>query len=400
MAPPHAKRPPSTRKRMFWMLLITVLVFGGVFAAWAAIQAMMNSFFDDMPQPPVAVATFDARAEQWSGRLEAVGSLVAVNGTNVTTEAGGVVQKIAFQAGQPVQAGSLLVELTSDAELATLQALEASAKLAGVQAERWRTLGTDQLVSQAEVEERTTQAATARAQAESQRALIAQKRIRAPFDGVLGIRQVDLGEYVAPGSPIVSLQSLDPIYLNFTLPGQELAHVREGLGVRARVDSIDGQEFEGTVTAIEPAVDPDTRNFKVQATLDNPEHLLRPGSFARVEFEIGEEQDVVVIPQTAVAFNPYGNVVYVVVPAEGNAGDEGGSDAEGDAGSEGPELIVRQRFVTTGGTRGDMIVVTRGLEPGETVVNGGLLRLRNDAAVTINNEVQPTADESPQPPNR
>src|SRR5699024_5134159 len=140
--------------------------------------------------------------------------------------------------------------------------------------------------------------------------------------------------------------------------------------------------------------------FKVQATLDNPEHLLRPGSFARVEFEIGEEQDVVVIPQTAVAFNPYGNVVYVVVPAEGNAGDEGGRDAEGDAGSEGPELLVRPRFVTTGGPRGDMIVVTRGLEPGETVVNGGLLRLRNDAAVTINNEVQPTADESPQPPNR
>src|SRR5690554_3038685 len=381
---------------MVWMLLITVLVFGGVFAAWAAIQAMMNSFFDDMPQPPVAVATFDARAEQWSGRLEAVGTLVAVNGTDVTTEAGGVVQKIAFEAGQPVQAGSLLVELTSDAELATLEALEASAKLAGVQAERWRTLGTDQLVSQAEVEERATQAATARAQAESQRALIAQKRIRAPFDGILGIRQVDLGEYLAPGSPIVSLQSLDPIYLNFTLPEQELAHVREGLGVRARVDSIDGREFEGTVTAIEPSVDPDTRNFRVQATLENPEHLLRPGSFARVGFEVGQEQDVVVIPQTAVAFNPYGNVVYVVMPAEGEgAVGEAGDAQDGDAG-----LIARQRFVTTGTTRGDMITVTRGLEPGETVVNGGLLRLRNDAAVVVNNEVQPTADERPAPPNR
>src|SRR5690606_35727546 len=218
MARPHAKRPPSTRKRMFWMLLITVLVFGGVFLAWAAIQAMMNSFFDDMPQPPVAVAIFDARAEQWGGRQEAVGTLVAVNGTDVTTEAGGVVQKIAFEAGQPVEAGALLVELNSAAELATLEALEASANQARVQAERWRTLGADRLVSQADVEERATQAATARAQAESQRALVAQKRIRAPFDGVLGIRRVDLGQYVAPGEPIVSLQSLDPIYLDFTLP--------------------------------------------------------------------------------------------------------------------------------------------------------------------------------------
>lgn len=394
MANPDATRPPSARKRMFWTLLITVLVFGGVFAVWAVMQAGMNRFFDDMPQPPVSVATFDARAEQWSGRLEAVGTLAAVNGTDVTTEAGGVVQKIAFEAGQPVSAGTLLVELNSAAELASLEALEASAKLATVQAERWRTLGADRLVSQAEVEERATQAATAHAQAESQRALIAQKRIRAPFDGELGIRRVNLGQYVAPGDPIVSLQSLDPVFLDFTLPEQELGQVREGMTVRARVDSLDGREFAGTVTAIEPAVDPATRNFRVQATLDNPERLLRPGSFARVQFEVGQDEDVVVIPQTAVAFNPYGNVVYLVVPApEGEA-----ATAQDEA--EGPNLIARQRFVTTGRTRGDMIEVTRGLEPGETVVNGGLLRLRNDAAVVVNNEVQPSADEDPQPANR
>lgn len=394
MANPDANRPPSTRKRMFWTLLITVLVFGGVFALWGAMRTMMNSFFDDMPQPPVSVTTFEARAERWSGRLEAVGTLVAVNGTDVTTEAGGVVQRITFEPGQPVKAGSLLVELTSDAEMATLEALEASANLARVQADRWRALGTEQLVSQAEVEERATQAATARAQAESQRALIAQKRIRAPFDGVLGIRKVDLGEYLAPGAPIVSLQSLDPIFLDFTLPEQELGSLREGMAVRARVDSIGGRDFEGQVTAIEPAVDPDTRNFRVQATFDNPDHLLRPGAFARVELEVGEDEDVVVIPQTAVAFNPYGNVVYVVIPAE----DDGENTDEADA--EGDRLIVRQRFIDTGPTRGDMIVVTRGLAPGETVVNGGLLRLRNDAAVVINNEVQPSADERPQPPNR
>ncbi len=394
MAKPSAKRPPSTRKRLFWTVLLTVIVFGGVFGAWALMQSMMNAFFDDMPQPPVAVATFDARADRWSGRLEAVGTLMAVNGTDVTTEAGGVVQKIAFEAGQPVTAGTLLVELNSAAELANLEALEASAELALVQAERWRELGTERLVSQAEVDERATQAATARAQAESQRALIAQKRIRAPFDGELGIRRVNLGQYVAPGEPIVSLQSLDPIFLNFTLPEQELGSVREGMAVRAMVDSLEGREFEGTVTAIEPAVDPDTRNFRVQATLANPDRLLRPGSFARVEFEVGGEREVVVIPQTAVAFNPFGNVVYLVVPAE-----EGEAGAQGDD-AEGPNLIARQRFVTTGRTRGDMIEVTRGLEPGETVVNGGLLRLRNDAAVVVNNEVQPSADEDPRPANR
>ena len=394
MAKPSAPRAPSTRKRMFWTVLVTVIVFGGVFAAWAAMQSMMNAFFDDMPQPPVSVATFDARAERWSGRLEAVGTLMAVNGTDVTTEAGGVVQKIAFEAGQPVTAGTLLVELNSAAELANLEALEASAELASVQAERWRELGTERLVSQAEVDERATQAATARAQAESQRALIAHKRIRAPFDGELGIRRVNLGQYVAPGEPIVSLQSLDPIFLNFTLPEQELGSVREGMAVRAMVDSLEGREFEGTVTAIEPAVDPDTRNFRVQATLANPDRLLRPGSFARVEFEVGGEREVVVIPQTAVAFNPFGNVVYLVVPAE-----EGEAGAQGDD-AEGPNLIARQRFVTTGRTRGDMIEVTRGLEPGETVVNGGLLRLRNDAAVVVNNEVQPSADEDPRPANR
>src|SRR5690606_40835312 len=197
--------------------------------ARAPVPPTMNRLADDLPQPPGAVAACDARADQWSGRLAAAGTLAAVTGTAATPEAGGVVQKIAFEAGQPVEAGALLVELNSAAELATLEALEASANLARVQAERWRALGADRLVSEAEVEERATQAATARAQAESQRALIAQKRIRAEFDGVPCIRLVDLGEYVAPGNPIVSLQSLDPIYLDFTLPEPELGNVRQGL---------------------------------------------------------------------------------------------------------------------------------------------------------------------------
>ena len=276
MAKPDPSRKPSARKRMFWMLLITVLVFGGVFAVWGAMRVMMNRFFDDMPQPAVAVSTFEARAERWEGSLEAVGTLVAVNGTDVTAEAGGVVQKIAFEAGQPVKAGALLVELNSAAELATLEALDASARQARTQAERWRTLGRDKLVSQADVEERATQAATARAQAEAQRAVIAQKRVRAPFDGILGIRKVNLGQFVAPGDPIVSLQSLDPVFVNFSLPGAaDPAGARRPDRARPRGRAA-RPRVPGTITAIVSRAWMPAPATTVQATVANPTARCAP----------------------------------------------------------------------------------------------------------------------------
>lgn len=397
MSRTEAPRRPRPRLRMFVMLIIVAVVFGGVFLVQFLSGRAMNDFFDNMPQPPVAITTFDAERQSWSTPLEAVGTLVAVNGTDVTTEAGGVVRRLAFEPGQPVKAGTVLVELNTDNELAVLRASEAAAKLAVVQRDRWRELGETQLVSRAEVEERATQAATSLAEVEAQRALIAQKTIRAPFDGVLGIRKVNLGQYVSPGTPIVGLQQLDPIFLDFALPEQQLPLVREGATLQAVVDALPGESFEGTITAIEPSVDPGTRNFMVQATLANPQGKLRPGAFARVGLAVGGEQDVVVIPQTAVSFNPYGNAVYVVSeqPADPDAPKSEGEDAQA-----GPTLIVRQRFVTTGATRGDLIAVTDGLEPGERVATSGLLKLRNDAVVTINNRVQPSADAAPTPENR
>lgn len=390
-------RKPRPALRMIVMLIVVAVVFGGVFLAKAMMGKGMNDFFDNMPQPPVAITTFDAAQQAWSTPLEAVGTLVAVNGTDVTTEAGGVVRKLSFEAGQPVKAGTVLVELNTDNEVAVLRSSEAAAKLATVQRDRWRELGQTQLVSQAEVEERATQAATSLAQVEAQRALIAQKTIRAPFDGVLGIRKVNLGQYIAPGTPIVSLQQLDPIYLDFSLPEQQLPLITTGATLQAVIDALPGEPFEGTVTAIEPSVDPGTRNFQVQATLANPDGKLRPGAFARVGLAVGGEQNVVVIPQTAVTFNPYGNAVYVVSekPADPDAPKAEGEDAQ-----QGPTLIVRQRFVTTGATRGDLIAVTDGLKPGERVATSGLLKLRNDAVVTINNRVQPRADAAPTPENR
>ncbi|MGE4366923.1 efflux RND transporter periplasmic adaptor subunit [Thermomonas sp.] len=259
-----------------------------------------------------------------------------------------------------------------------------------------RLLGQDQLVSKDDVQQKQTAAASARAQAEAQRALIAQKTIRAPFSGVLGIRQVNLGQYVAPGATIVTLQQLDPIYVNFNLPEQMIDEVAPGTAVTARVDALPGKVFEGKVTAVEPLVDSSTRNFGVQATLRNPDGTLRPGSFARVGFSLGGARDVVVIPQTAVSFNPYGNVVFVVTKVARKPGE---TDMQGKP-LTGDKLIVTQRFIKTGATRGDLIAVSDGLKPGETVVTSGLLKLRNDAEVTINNSVQPAADLHPQVQNR
>lgn len=393
-ASPHKR--PRKRRRMFWMLLACLLVFGGLFAVQAMMNRGMNAFFDTMPQPAAAVTTWKAKSERWSDVLEAVGTLVAVNGAEVTTESGGVVRSLEFEAGQPVEAGAVLLRLNAANEQATLQALEAAARLAAVQRDRWRQLGKTQLVSQDEVQQRVTAAATAQAQVEAQRALIAQKTIRAPFSGVLGIRQVNLGQFIAPGSPIVSLQQLDPIHLDFTLPEQHIGQIREGLAIEAETDAMPGQRFAGKVTAIEPRIDPATRNFKVQATLRNPDHRLRPGAFARVRFELGGAREVIVVPQTAISFNPYGNAVFVVSRVARGKGEK---DMQGKPLS-GDKTIVTQRFIQTGAARGDLIAVTSGLKPGEEVATSGLLKLRNDAEVTIHNQVQPAADARPQVRNR
>lgn len=391
-----AKRSPNVPLRWILMLVGVVVVFGGVFFVKGFFAKQTNNFFDNMPQPAVAVSTYDAKTERWSSSGEAVGTFVAVNGTDVTTEAGGVVRSIEFDAGQPVAAGAVLVRLNTANEDATLKALQASAQLARVQADRWQKLSRDQLVSKDDAQQKLTAAATAQAQVEAQRALVAQKTIRAPFSGVLGIRKVNLGQYVAPGAAVVSLQQLDPIYLDFSLPEQEIGKMVVGTRIRASVDALPGQVFEGEVTAIEPQVDANTRNFKVQATLPNPDRAVRPGGFAKVGFDLGGARDVVVIPQTAVSFNPYGNAVFVVSKVKRKPGEK---DMQGKP-LTGDKFVVTQRFVKTGATRGDLIAVTDGLKPGEQVVTSGLLKLRNDAEVTINNAVQPSADAHPSVENR
>jgi membrane fusion protein (multidrug efflux system) len=396
MTAQSSRRPPRPALRWILMLIGVAVVFGGVFLIKAIFAKQTNNFFDNMPQPAVAVSAANAQPQRWSEGGDAVGTLVAVNGTDVTTESGGVVRAIEFTAGQPVAAGAVLVRLNTANEEATLKALETSAKLAETQAQRWQQLGKDKLVSLDEVQQRTAAAAAARAQVEAQRALIAQKTIRAPFAGRLGIRKVNLGQFVSPGDAIVSLQQLDPIYLDFSLPEQMIGQLKQGDSVRATVDALPGQAFEGKVTAVEPQVDPNTRNFKAQATLRNPDGALRPGSFAKVGFDLGGEHEVVVIPQTAVSFNPYGNAVFVIGKVKRKAGE---TDMQGKP-LTGDKLVVTQRFIKTGATRGDLIAVVDGLKPGEQVVTSGLLKLRNGAEVTVNNAVQPSADAQPKVENR
>ena len=387
------RQPPNVL--MGTVLLGAVLLFGAVFAIKAMIAKGTNDFFDNQAQPAVSVTATTAKGERWRDNGEAVGTFVAVNGTDVTAEAGGVIREILFQPGQRVKAGTVLVRLNTANEEATLRALEASAKLAVQQRDRWRELGKQKLVSLAEVEERATQAATTLAQVEAQRAVIAQKTVRAPFDGVLGIRKINLGQYVAPGDPLVNLQALDPILLDFTLPQQRLSQVAEGSVVRASLDGMPGKTFDGTIVAIEPQIDPQTRNFKVQARFVNEDLALRPGMFARIAFDLGGDRSVVVIPQTAITFNPYGNAVFVIEEVKRGPDEK---DAKGQP-VTGNKLVVRQRFVKTGATRGDLIAVTEGLKPGERVVTSGLLKLRNDAEVTVNNKVHPPADAAPKPGN-
>jgi membrane fusion protein (multidrug efflux system) len=325
-----------------------------------------------------------------------VGTLVAVNGTDVTTEAPGVVSAIRFESGQRVRKGEVLVQLDASAETASLRALEAALKLAQAQRDRYRELFTTrQAVARADLDERESEAERLQAEVNAQRALIARKTIRAPFDGVLGIRKVNPGQFVNPGDAIVSLQSLDPIYVNFSLPEQEIGRVAVGQAVTASVDALEGRAFTGTITAIEARVDAGTRNFLVQATLENPEELLRPGTFARVRSEIGEPLQVLVVPQTAVSFNPYGNSVFVIAEVDRQPGE---TDMEGKP-LVGRKLVARQRFIRTGATRGDLVAVIEGLSAGERVATSGLLKLRNDAEVTVDNTVQPAAEEQPVPPN-
>lgn len=369
-------------KRMILMLFGVTALFGGVFGYKAFVGAMMADFFDNMPAPVVSITATDARALEWRDRLEAVGSFSAVHGTLLTPEVGGIVREIRFESGSFTEAGAELLVLDAETDHARLRSLEAAERFARAELERARRLVAQRNLPEAELTRRQSEADQAAAAVAEQRARIRQKTLRAPFAGELGIRQVSIGQFVAPGDAVVFLQTRDPIHLDFSLPERHVALLRPGQPVRVALDGDDAQ-FEGRIHAIEPAVRESTRTFAVQAVLPNPDGRLRPGMFGRVTLETGAPRTVTVVPQTAIRSSPYGSVVFVV---DGNDGDG---------------LRVTQRFVQTGARRGDLVEITQGLAPGERVATSGLLKLRNDAPVRINDDpaVQPGADPDPRPAN-
>ena len=371
-------------KRMLVMLVLVGAVLGGVFGFKTFVDEKVKEFMAGAGNPPQTVSTAQAAITQWQPQLEAVGSLRAVRGADLSLEVPGVVEEINFQSGDEVQAGAVLLRLRGDDEIAKLESLEAVARLSQITYDRDVKQLKAQAISQAVVDNDEANLRNNKAQVAQQKAIVDKKILRAPFAGQLGIRQVDLGQYLGAGTAIVTLQSLTPIYVDFLLPQQAFDQIKVGQTVAAKVDAYPGKAFAGAITAINPRVDAATRNVQVRVTLDNADHKLLPGMYATVDIDTGAPQHLVTLPQTAISYNPYGNLVYLV--------DDKGKDAAGK-----PLLIARQTFVTTGATRGDQVSILKGVKEGDVVVTGGQMKLRNGSPLLINNAVKPLDNPNPAP---
>lgn len=373
---------------MKFKVIVAVVVVIAVVAGLAAVKALQIGKLIEAGKsfrpPPETVSSATASAEKWQRTISAIGSITAAQGVNVTAEIPGIVSEIAFESGAVVAKGDLLVRLDTALEAAQLRSLEAQAELARLNAERSRKLRAENTVSTADLDTAEATLKQAQANADATRAAIAKKTIRAPFAGRLGIRHVNLGEYIEAGKAIiVSLQALDSVYAEFSLPQQELAQLTVGLHVHLLSDAYPGKQFDGVLTSLNPDIDATTRAVRLQATFENKEQLLRPGMFARIEVLLDGDQNVLVIPAPAVLSAPYGDSVYVIEPST-NAADG---------------LVARQQFIRTGRVRGDYVTVEKGLKAGDKVASSGLFKLRNGSSVVENNELVPKTEQAPKPGN-
>jgi membrane fusion protein (multidrug efflux system) len=370
-------------KRMIIMLLAVGMLFGGIFGFQAFKGVMIKKFMSAGGIPPQTVSTAKAQFAEWQGEFQAVGTLRAVRGADLAPEVSGVITAIHFQSGQAAQAGAPLVQLNAESDLAKLQALGANAELAEVNYQRNRKQLEIQAVSQAVVDVDAATLKSAKAQVAEQQALVNKKLVRAPFDGRLGIRAVDIGQYVNAGTKLVTLQALDPVYVDFYAPQKSLGKVALRQKIILKSDAFPGQQFTGEISSIDPKVDPATRNVQVRATVPNPKRSLLPGMFATVAIASGAPQRFLTLPQTAVSYNPYGDTVFVVEEQKGQDGKA--------------SLLAQQKFVTTGSTRGDQVAILSGIKEGDTVVTAGQIKLRSGVPVAVNNSIQPANDPAPQP---
>ncbi len=370
------------KKRMFIMLVAVALVIGGLLGFKYMIAAGTKKYLASAPPPAQTVSTIKASLQDWQQELDAVGTARAINGADLAFEVAGIVDKISFESGSEAEAGAILVHMDDQDDLAKLRALEATAKLAQITYDRDLKQLKAQAVSQAVVDSDIATLNSTKADVDAQRALVDKKTIRAPFSGRLGIRQADLGQYLNAGTPVVTLQQLDPIYVDFNLPEQALPQIAIGQKTLARADAVPGATFEGEIQSINSKVEESTRNIQVRAIFKNPERKLLPGMFAHIVSVVGAPQKQLTLPQTAITFNPYGNTVYVVA-----------KDKDG-------KLIAVQSFVETGKMRGDQIAVIKGIKEGDEVVTSGQLKLRNGTPIIVNNEILPKDDPNPKPEDK
>ncbi|MGR6034596.1 MAG: efflux RND transporter periplasmic adaptor subunit [Candidatus Nitrosoglobus sp.] len=352
------------------IILLALGLFFGVIFGWKYYQRQQQAAKAAMPPPPTTVTASEARIDTWQPSLQAVGSFIAIQDAYVTNEIAGLITAIDFKSGWQVEKGKLLLQLDDSVDQADLKGLLAAQKLAELQFKRNARLVKKKLVSPSDYDITKAQLESAEASVASKQALIQKKQIRAPFSGLLGIRQVNLGEYLTPGSPIALLQALDPIYVDYSLPERYFALLFKGQKIIVTVQAYPNQEFVGHITAINPGIDLETRNFKVRATLDNSDFRLRPGMFAEVQTILPERKQVLTIPKTAIAYNPYGEMVFVIEEKNGT-------------------LIVRQQQVQTGEMHQSQVEVIKGLQAGDRVVSVGQVKLHNGQQVKISDKKIP-----------
>lgn len=411
----RTEKKPSMRKRMLIMIvLVLVLLAALVGIKVLTIMRMMASM---KPPPPATVTTAKAALQDWQPALSAVGSLRAVRGADLALDVAGLVTAVNVKSGDEVKEGQVLLQLRDTEDVAQLHQLEAAAALADVTFGRAKQQLAVKAISQADYDNAAADLKAKQAAVQFQQVNVSKKQLRAPFAGHAGIVTANPGMYMNSGTTIVTLQDLDPLYIDFSLPQRELGSLRVGQKVSLTLDAFAGKRFEGAVNAISPKVDADTRNVQVEAKVANDPHLLMPGMFANVSLEAGETKRYLTLPQTAVVFNPYGETVFVVrkkadydkaqaaAQAGGDANKAKGGDAKAGAkpaAQQGPApppdaLVVQQTFVTTNGTRGDQIAVLTGIQEGDEIVTSGQLKLKNGAQVTIDNSKPPPSNPNPTP---
>lgn len=369
------------RRRLAIVLVLVIILVGGAVGFNRVKAHFIKQAMAKNASAPQTVSTATAEYSEWQPQVQAVGSLRAIHGVEVTTEVAGLVRTVNFKSGSDAQLGQVLVQLNADPDVAQLRALMAEANLAALTYRRDLIQYQAQAIGRAQLDTDIANLKSAREQETAQAALVAKKTIRAPFRGRLGITTVNPGQYLNPGDAIVTLESVDPIYVDFRLPEDELARVTVGQTVHLTADAFPGKTFDGKITSIDPLVDSSTRNFEAEAVVRNPEHKLLPGMFVRTRVDAGATERYLTLPQTAVTYNPYGETVYLVSkPA-----------------ASGTPPTAKLVFVTLGPTRGDQVAIVKGLDAGDVVVSSGQMKIKNGSPLVINNSVLPLNEPNPTP---